>query len=388
MSGKLEARHRPSGENSRFMGAGKAFDDYVRHTVAMLRRVHNKLGTADLDKVVSGNAPFELYPENAECGSGGKPYRRGVLLTHGLSDSPYFMRYLAAFFQRNGFRVMVPLLPGHGTQPGDLLQVRWQEWSKTVAYGADCLAAEVDELYLAGYSAGAALSLLQSTHDARVRGLFMFSPALAISRRARWANLHRGYSWWLPRAAWVTIMPDRDIYKYESFCKNAAAQMSALTRALPDRGSDIPVFVAASADDATVKVEATWHFMRHARHAASKLLLYTSDMGNPPPEVPSQKLELVCSVVPGQRILSFAHTSVVLPPEEGHYGEQGDYANALHYFPNEMEKYAVSVHRHGEVLLGEVTSSNLQQGVLRRLMYNPHYKQMEASMQQFIEALK
>jgi len=84
------------------------------------------------------------------------------------------MRHLAALFQANGFRVMAVLLPGHGTQPGDLLDTRWQEWARTIAYGTDRLAAEADEVYLAGYSAGAALSIYQSLQDKRVRGLFCF----------------------------------------------------------------------------------------------------------------------------------------------------------------------------------------------------------------------
>ena len=145
--------------NSRFVGGGLSFAVYVQRTQAMLRQVH--AGKNEEEEIVAGNSPFELLPTgNFEKGRD-KPYRRGILLTHGLTDSPYHMRHLAAFFQRMGFRVMAVLLPGHGTQPGDLLDVRWQEWEKALIYGADTLAAEVDELYLGGLSAGAALSVLQ-----------------------------------------------------------------------------------------------------------------------------------------------------------------------------------------------------------------------------------
>jgi len=56
--------------------------------------------TNDLEKVVEGNAPFEL--QHSADGSAGnqKAYRRGILLTHGLTDSPYFMRHLAEFFRQ------------------------------------------------------------------------------------------------------------------------------------------------------------------------------------------------------------------------------------------------------------------------------------------------
>ena len=386
---RLEAMHSPSGENSRFIGDGLAFGEYVRRTTAMLRRVHIEPGSAELEKTVAGNAPFESHPAGDVHKGRDKPYRRGVLLTHGLSDSPYFMRHLAAFFQRNGFRVMTPLLPGHGTQPGDLLNVRWQEWARAVHYGTECMAAEVDELYLAGYSAGAALSLLQSVQDERVRGLFLFSPALEISTRARWANLHRLYSWLSPENAWVGIMPDRDLYKYESFCKNAAAQMYALTQALPKRGRDIPMFAVASADDATVHAAATLRFMQQARHPHSRLVWHAAQA----PQGAVPHVEWVNSVLPGQRILSSAHTAIVLPPEDAHYGAAGDYVNCLHYYPHDMRSYAMclaSLHNEcqGDVWQGEVTEQNLGRGLLlRRLMYNPHYAAMGASMQKFIEGL-
>jgi esterase/lipase len=291
------------------------------------------------------------------------------------------MRHLAAFFQRNGFRVMAVLLPGHGTQPGDLLDVRWQEWAKAVAYGADCLAAEVDELYLTGFSAGAALSVVHASKDERVRGLFLFSPAFEIDARAQWANLHKFYSWLRPQAAWVNVMQDRDIYKYESFCKNAAAQMYALTLALPQQGMEIPVFAAASADDATVNSDSTLRFMQRARHPGNKLVWYSTE------KFEQQKVEWVNSAVPGQRILSSAHTAVVMSPDDPHYGAAGVYANCLHYYENEKELCRACQSQPQNAWLGEVNQQNLQHGLLRRLMYNPHYAAMEASMQKFIEGL-
>ena len=375
----LGLRHRASDVNSGFSGAGLPFADYVRDTQAMLWQHHD--GKNDQEAIVAGNTPFELLPPNDFEKGRDKPYRRGVLVTHGLSDSPYHMRHLAEFFQHNGFRVMAILLPGHGTRPGDLLDVDWREWAKTVAYGADCLAAEVDELYLAGFSAGAALSLFHAAHDDRVRGLFLFSPAFEITPLAKWANLHKLYSWLRPKAAWVGNMQDRDLYKYESFCKNAAAQMYKLTQALPKGGVDIPVFAVASADDATVNSAATLRFMQRARHACSKLVWYSTA------KIEQENIEWVDSAVPEKRILSSAHTAIVMSPEDAHYGANGGYANCLHYYDDDGERYKACMSRPGEVWLGEVSERNLEHGLLRRLMYNPHYAAMETSMLKFIQGL-
>lgn len=381
------ARHQPSGVNTHFEGTGLPFADYVRRTQAMLRQVH--AGKIELEKIVAGNSPFELHPVGDFQKGRDKPYRRGVLLTHGLTDSPYFMKHLAAFFQRNGFRVMAVLLPGHGTRPGDTLEVRWQEWAKAVAYGADCLAAEADELYLAGFSAGAALSILHSLDDARVRGLLLFSPALELPRRAKYARWHRWYSWLITSAKWAHIRPDADIYKYESLSKNSVAQVHALSQALGARlrarDLEIPVFAAASADDVTVHTPATLGFMARARHPCSRLVLYTTVPDDPPSGIPPERLELVNSVVPQQRIVSSAHTAIVLPPDDPHYGAAGEYVNCQHYYEDDLERYDAC--KNGEVLQGEITETNLKTGILRRLMYNPNHAALEISMQRFLDSL-
>ncbi len=375
----LGLRHKTSGMNTHFAGAGLPFADYVQRTQDMLQQVHD--GKNEQEKIVAGNSPFELSPSGDYEKGSDKPYRRGILLVHGLSDSPYHVHHLAAFFQRNGFRVMAVLLPGHGTQPGDLLDVRWQEWAKAVQYGADCLAAEVDEMYLGGFSAGAALSVLQSTHDKRVRGLFLFSPAFEIDPRAKWANLHQLYSRLLPKEAWLEVRQDKDLFKYESFCKNAAAQMYALTQALPQGEINIPVFAVASADDATVNAQATLRFMQRAKHAPSKLVWYATE------KIEQPNIEWVHSALPEKRILSSAHTAIVMPPEDEHYGDIGAYANCLHYYENDKPGYNACMARADEVMHGEVHPQNLQQGVVRRLTYNPHYAALEVSMRKFIEGL-
>ncbi len=218
-------------------------------------------------------------------------------------------------------------------------------------------------------------------HDERVRGLFLFSPAFEITSRAKWANLHKLYSWLTPQAAWVGVLPDRDIYKYESFCKNAAAQMYALTQALPQGEVTIPVFAVASADDVTVHSTATLRFMQRARNPCSKLLWYATA------QIEQQNVEWVNSGLPERRILSSAHTAIVMSPEDEHYGATGNYVNCLHYYEDDNERYIACLSQPQADWQGEVTEQNLKYGLLRRLMYNPHYAEMESSMRKFIEGL-
>ena len=118
LKASLEKRHRASGLNSKFNSDHLSFAAYVLAMRDMIRKVRSSNTNPDLlNKTVDGNSPYELEPKGDNTAGKQKRWRRGILLIHGLSDSPYCMRHLAKCFQRNGFRVKAILLPGHGTQP-------------------------------------------------------------------------------------------------------------------------------------------------------------------------------------------------------------------------------------------------------------------------------
>lgn len=346
------------------------------------------MGT-DRERIIEGNAPFDLTPSGTCPAGKSKTFRRGILLTHGLTDSPYFMRSLGRFFQDNCFRVLTILLPGHGTRPGDLLEVKWQDWLEAERFGIDALAQEVDDVYLLGFSTGGSLSLYQSLQDQRIRGLFLFSPAIKISSLAVMANWHEAFSWLAPQSQWLDIMPDEDPFKYESFPANAADQIHLLSSQLRAKLGNkimIPTFVAVSEDDATVETSATLEFFRLAIHPLSTLILYSSKKDAKVPHVSPDKVVVVNSAVPQQRIVSSAHTALVVSPEDSHYGVRGDYANCLHYYPKQEQKYRQCKDKK-ESYLGEITGPNLKRGVVERLMYNPHFDLLKLALQQFVESL-
>jgi esterase/lipase len=387
----FDNRLQPTGLNSSFIDSHLTFPEYISHSRELIKRTRSDDQKINLDKIVEGNAPFELRPADGYLPGKEKPYRRGIVLTHGLSDSPYFMRHLAKFFQENGFRVMGVLLPGHGTQPGDLLHLNWQEWHKAVEFGVNRLADEVDEVYLGGYSAGGALSVYQSLIDSRGRGLFLFAPALKVSDKAAFANFHKVYSWYSPSAKWLSVNPDTDIYKYESFPKNAAAQMHALTKVIKSRLNKckvkIPIFAVASQDDTTVDTSATVDLIARAENPANKLVYYYSDPEKIPSGPVQEKIECVNSVISEQKIISSAHTAIVLPREDEYYGEAAKYCNCLHYYPGDMKKYQICREQTDAIMQGEITEKNLECKTLRRLMYNPHFEALKIQMKNFIDKL-
>ncbi|MBI3358873.1 MAG: alpha/beta hydrolase [Nitrospirae bacterium] len=360
----------------------------MKQTRKMMLAARTDIIAKDDERIVNENAPFELTPPS-DCPKGVKKiYRRGILLTHGLKGTPYSMRALGQFFQENCFKVMAILLPGHATRPGDLLDVTWEDWIKAEAFGTDALADEVDELYLSGYSAGGTISIYQSLSDPRVKGIFLFSPAIRISSLAMAAILPKVISWAVPRAQWSEFMLDEDRYQYESFPFNAITQIHFLTKklktALANQAVDIPTFMAISEDDATVSTPASIAFFDSASNPANRMVFYTAK-GAFPPKKRSQ-IEIVQSVFPDQHIIGSAHTAIIVPPDDPHFGKEANPMACSRYFNIAPEKYARCRDKK-EDFLGEITDENLRKGVIRRLMYNPNFDTLKLSLKRFIDSL-
>ena len=102
---------------------------------------------------VNWNRTFEMPAEEP---------RGAVLMLHGLLDSPYSMRPLAATLHDEGFWVVGLRIPGHGTAPAGLLDIGWQDLAAAIRLAAADLARKAGRdrpLFLVGPSLGAALAV-------------------------------------------------------------------------------------------------------------------------------------------------------------------------------------------------------------------------------------
>jgi len=213
------------------------------------------------------NRSFEL-PAAAPAG--------GVLLLHGMSDSPYSLRVLGRRLNQRGYWVIGLRLPGHGTAPSGLLDVRWEDMAAAVRLGAAHLAAKVGSLpiHFIGYSTGAPLALdfaldaLEGKAAPVPAGLVLISPAIGLHPAAALAVWKRRLSAvpGLGGLAWLLVEREFDPFKYNSFTTNAGEQVHRLTRSLagrveararshPDRVLP-PTLVIKSNADATVATDA------------------------------------------------------------------------------------------------------------------------------------
>jgi alpha-beta hydrolase superfamily lysophospholipase len=168
-----------------------------------------------------------------------------ALLLHGLSDSPYSLRSIALALQADGVSAYGLRLPGHGTLPGELDRADWPDWAAAVDMAlADLRALHPGlPIYVVGYSTGAALAV-KAAVDAVIAGreaelpkkIFLLSPALGVSPFARLANVQRivtslGFG---QKSRWGNVDLEIDPYKYQSFAKNAGAQVGLLVAALDE----------------------------------------------------------------------------------------------------------------------------------------------------------
>ena len=213
------------------------------------------------------NRSFEL-PAHTPLG--------GVLLLHGMSDSPYSLRALGETLNGYNYWVLGLRMPGHGTAPSGLTGITWEEMALVVKLGMEHLASKVgeDPIHIIGYSTGAPLALnyalnaLEKTTMPAPASLVLISPAIGVSPAAalaRWI-IRMSHLPGLERLAWLNIQPEFDPFKYNSFTTNAGYQVHRLTRSVARRIATKtwkspkevlpPILVFKSTVDATVSTDA------------------------------------------------------------------------------------------------------------------------------------
>jgi alpha-beta hydrolase superfamily lysophospholipase len=215
------------------------------------------------------NRSYVLEPSTAPAGV--------VVLLHGLTDSPYSLRHVARRYAERGFVAIGLRVPGHGTVPAGLADIRWEDWMAATRLAVREARRRVPApapLHLVGFSNGGALAVkyaLDAIEDPklpRADRLVLFTPMIGITRFARFAGL-AGLPAMLPPfagAAWLSNLPEFNPFKYNSFPVNGARQSYRLTDTLQaqiqrlaraDRlGTMPPVLTFQSVIDFTVSTPA------------------------------------------------------------------------------------------------------------------------------------
>ena len=175
------------------------------------------------------NKSFELPVENPKM---------GVLLLHGMSDSPYSLHTQAEYLHKKGVWIVAMRMPGHGTIPSGLVELKWQDMAAVVQIGMERLSQRLGDkpIHIMGYSTGAPLALnytLSALDDPTLTlpsSLIFYSPAIGVSPAAPLAvwQSRLGHLFGLPELEWNAITPELDPFKYGSFAVNAGDQVYRL----------------------------------------------------------------------------------------------------------------------------------------------------------------
>lgn len=102
----------------------------------------------------------------------------GALVLHGFTGNPQSMRPLAEALAAAGFTVDLPLLPGHGTDPSDLVDKTWADWSTAAEKALVDLQSRCDQVVVTGLSAGGSLTCWLAENHPEIKGIAVVNPMI------------------------------------------------------------------------------------------------------------------------------------------------------------------------------------------------------------------
>lgn len=259
---------------------------------------------------LSAVAPFEVIPKN--------PNGQGILLVHGLGDSPYSYSDIAPVLANQGYLVRVILLPGHGTRAADLALPQLEDWQNVVSHHYQLLNAEVDGVWLGGFSTGANLVTTLAYQEPTIKGLLLFSPAFMPLDPM--AKITPYVSWFMD---WAELKEENNYTRYNSLHINGAAVYYRSTEVVRDYIKKAPytqpTFVMLSESDETIDAHyAAQQFSEKFTNPNNRLLWFgEQDLADPRATRYSMNM-------PEKKYLSASHISLVYAPSNPVYKKDGE----------------------------------------------------------------
>jgi esterase/lipase len=207
------------------------------------------------------------HPQIFQHGDGDRP---AIVLVHGLTDSPYFLRAIGQYFAAEmGFDVYIPLLLAHGLkEPEGMKDASADGWKKNVEFAIKAAKKSGGKISIGGFSTGGTLSVSLAIADPNVinGGVFLFSAALGLASPTGdlAERLLRTYILepLLDRLDKIPLVDDSpwgNPYRYSHMDLGGAAELSKLIKELDDLEERCvvqqPLFAVHSEADATAMLE-------------------------------------------------------------------------------------------------------------------------------------
>lgn len=346
-----------------------SFNQYIAETKLWLEQnrlfmTDNK--SAELDLVL----PKEYQPA--------KPNGEGVLLVHGLGDSPYSFNDVAHHLAAQGYLVRTILLPGHASKVGDLQLPTLDDWQGVVEHHIALLKQDTNAIWLGGYSTGANLVTEQALNDDSVKGLLLFSPAFKPhSDSVKYAQLASYF------VTWADQDPEDNPLRYNSLPMSAAAvyyQTSSHVRdKLADSSYNKPVFMLLSEADKVISTQFAIDTFSHKMTNPSGHIVWQGEQELTEPRSTRFSMNL-----PEQRISNGSHMGLLYAPTNPNYGINGSNTICSNGQGQEKEAQCLA----GEPIWFSAWGYKQNNKVHARLTYNPYFEQSMQLMDQVMQSSK
>ena len=291
------------------------FSVYRANTLELLRE-RRAFQQATTDFELMSNAPREWRPVDSAPD-------KGILLVHGLGDSPWSFTDIGQALAAQGFLVRTVLLPGHGTRPDDLQDVTFEHWRQVVHEQAVTMQRDIGKVYMGGFSTGANLALDYAYSSPEIAGLVLFSPGFRSNSSWDWLTpLVAKFRPWLFEPDGQR--PMQSSVRYLTTPTNGFAQFyrsSKVARSLLNQHTyDKPVFMAVAQHDSVLNTDYLLDiFQTRFPHPDSRLIWY----GTQPTHLQDTKRIIVREDrIPEHRISQFSHMGILFSPDNKLYGEQ------------------------------------------------------------------
>nr|WP_297403506.1 alpha/beta fold hydrolase [uncultured Marinobacter sp.] len=336
------------------------------------------------EQQVRWNLPYRLAPADS-CGP---ESRTGILLVHGLSDSPFVFRDLARYLAERCIEVRTLLLQGHGTRPGDMISARAAVWRQQVRHQFAALSEEVDRAFIGGFSLGGALATEYAIADLgpRPEGLVAIAPAWEL-------NGLSDFLWLAPVADvfgdFVEKEPELNPVKYESFTFNAGSQIGDVISAIQSRMTrhetlDIPLFLAATEADSVINLDyLVSQFRNRFTNPKNRMMIFRDTRATWNENLADDRISFLNSYLPQATILEFSHQSLLIAPDNELYGLNAPLQRCLE--PNNLSLEACRQLPEDELWFSAWHDTD-RPVFTSRLTYNPWFGELARAIWEFISA--
>ena len=340
----------------------------------------------DRERQIEWRMPFERAPA-AHCDPS---ETTGLLLIHGLADTPFIFRDLADRLAARCVRVRAILLPGHGTRPGDLVTAESEQWLEAARVHARGLSEQVDRLYVGGHSLGGAIATVLALEDPSVQGLVAFAPAWELAGLRDVLRLGTVAE---PFIDFIEREPEPNPVKYESLAVNTGDEMGEILgrvqSELEVRPSidELPLLLVATAADSVIDLDYLQRgFRERFTHPDSHMLVYRDTREPLPPWWQARRMSERMAWLPEHRIVEMSHQSLPVGPNNPLYGMDGLIRHCLE--PNGVSREECLTRDPQGIRYAAYRGEEERTGryLTSRLTWNPHFDDLVDRVARLLDA--